>query len=298
MSDENETNKPAVPAIVQPGGAMLPAAALAKMAQAKFADNFGAGELLLPWLSRVQGTSDFVKKNKDRYIPDARPGDITDTLTLKLRKVQTVILVKFETHYATFKPGGGKLVKQWFTDRSAYDAAAFPPGKDFGKKIDADGNEVTETPMYYALMVDPEVGTSEPCCINFGSTQAKKTRRINTLARADIIVPDQNGNPIPVTPPIYARLFDLTTIDEANDQNAWIGWKADVADLVLAHKFGEVWYAKAEAFREQIEKGNVRPMAPEGSDEEGAGSYDRAAAAKDIGSGRAEAQKLDDDIPF
>jgi hypothetical protein len=295
---ETETKAPeaALPTVAQPGGSVVPMAALQKMAKAKHTDKFGAGELLLPWLSRVQGTSDFVKRNKPNYIPEAKVGDITDNLTLRLRAIQTVILVKFEVHYSTFKPGGGRLVHQWYTDRSGYDAASYPPGKDFGKKIDADGNEVIETPMYYALMIDNETGTADPCCINFGSTQAKKTRRINTLARADIVVPNEDGVHMPVTPPIYARLFDLTTIHEANDQNQWIGWVASVGELVLSHpKFGELWWAKAEAFREQIELGNVRPMPPDGSDDvdDAGGGSPRPGAAP-----RREPTTLDQDIPF
>jgi hypothetical protein len=277
-------------------------AALSKMQGAKHKDVFKAGELMLPWFQIVQSSSDIVKANKPTYNKDAREGDLTDTLTQKLRSTQTVILVKYETHYTTWKPKGGKLVKQWFADRSAYDAATFPEGRDFGHKIDAEGNEVRETPTYYILMVDTVTGTAEVATMAWGSTQAKKTRRLNTLARADLVGPDG----LPFTPPLYARLFDLSTRGEQNAEGkAYSGWSYKVGDLVLANeKFGEAWYAKAEAFREQIELGNVRPAPP--ADQAAEGDYGDGndgdpRPMRHAGTGSAApdaASELDKEIPF
>lgn len=246
-------------------GGALATSALARMAKAKHVDEFKSNELLIPWLKRVSGTSSVLKRNKPEYIEGAKIGDIVDTLTMKLRSSQTVILVKYETHYTTFAPGGGKVLKQWFTDRSAYDAASFPPGKSIGKKIDAEGNEVVESPMYYILACDMQTGAALPMCMSWGSTQAKKTKRLNALAKADMFVPTEMENgeivEMPFSPPLYARLFDIRTVDEANAEHSWVGWAFDVGPAVLATpKWGEMWYAKAEAFRDQIEKGAVRPM--------------------------------------
>lgn len=292
---------PNVPAVQQTGGQMVSVAALQKMATSKHKDAFGAGELLLPWLSRVQGTSDYVKDNKPNYIAGAKPGDITDSLTLKLRSIQTVILCKYEIHYTTYTPGKNrKMLKQWFSDSSAYDAAHYPPGFDYGSKIDAEGNVVVDKPMYYALAVDVTTGAADPVCIDFSSTQVKKVRRINTLARADVFVPDERGVLMPITPPIYARLFDLTTRKESDDENQWIGWVADVGDLVLSNeRYGEMWYAKAEAFREQIDQGNVHPIAQHADDDahpamvEGGGFVPKARPGPSVSHAH-----MDDDIPF
>lgn len=273
----------------------LPAAMLDKLAKAKHTDDFSAGDLFLPWLQIVQTSSAYMKRGNPEYIQDAREGDIIDNLTKNLRSTQQVIFVKFERHYTTWKPGGGKLVKQWFTDRSGYDAATFPEGKDFGKKIDADGNEVVETPMYYILILDPETGAAQPATMAWGSTQAKKVRKVNALARETVFV---GGNP--VIPPIYSRIFDISTVIETGNDKSWGGWAFKVGGLVLAHeKFGGSWWAQAEAFRDQIEAGNVRPAPP--VDQTAAGEEDLE-VPRPRGQQRpqntTDAKDLNDDIPF
>lgn len=276
----------------------LPASAMEKMQKAKHVDTFKAGELMIPWFQIVQTSSGFMKKNNAAYIKDAAEGDLIDTVSRRLRSTQQIILLKFETHYTTWKPKGGPLVKQWFADPTGYNAASFPEGRDFGAKIDGDGNEVRPSPMYYILMVDQKTGRADPATMSFASTQAKKTRRINTLAREDLTGADG----MPFTPPIYARLFDVTTVIETGkgDQadKSWGGWQVEVGDLVLSvPKYGEMWYAKAEAFREQIELGNVRPQPPAEAERELDDDADDRGSRREGPKG-AGGQKLDDDIPF
>lgn len=296
MTDSNQ-----VPATQATGVSTLSKSALAKMAGSKYKDNFSAKELMLPWFGIVQGSSDVMKANKPTYNRDAREGDLIDSLTQRLRATQTVILVKYEVHYTTWAPKGGKLIKQWYQDRSAYDAASFKDGRDFGDKVDAEGNDVRETPIYYILMVDTVTGAADVATMSWGSTQAKKTRRLNTLARADI--PDPDG--LPFTPPLYARLFDLSTRGEQNSEGkAFAGWTFTVGGLVLEHpKFGEMWWAKAEAFREQIELGNVRPQPPQDAPEvDDTGRAERARSVSDAevidGGVRSGGVNLGDDVPF
>lgn len=285
----------------QSGGAVaLPSAALAKMSKAKHVDTFKPGELMLPWLQIVQSSSGYMKRGNPNFVQGAAEGDIIDSVSRKVRAAQTIILVKFETHYTTFKPKAGPLVKQWFTDPTGYNAASFPEGKDYGTKIDGDGNEVQVGPMYYVLMVDLKTGRCDPASMSWGSTQAKKTRRLNTLAREDLIGEDG----LPFTPPLYARLFDITTtIENGKGDNAdktFGGWVAEVGDLVLSvPKFGDMWYAKAEAFRDQIDAGNVRPLPPaENEEATQRDDEDRPRRRRGEGPVTDVDGKLDDDVPF
>lgn len=282
------------------GGVALPKNAMERMAKSKHVDTFKPGELMIPWFQIVQTSSGFMKKNNAAYIKDAAEGDLIDTVSHRLRSTQEIILLKFETHYTTWKPKGGPLVKQWFADPTGYNAASFPEGRNYGAKIDGDNNEVRPSPMYYILMVDRTTGRADPATMSFASTQSKKTRRINTLAREDLPGPDG----MPYTPPLYARTFDVKTVIEngKGDQadKSWGGWQVEVGDLVLSvPKYGEMWYAKAEAFRDQIELGNVRPHPP--TDAERELDEDRAERTpwregpKGAGSG---APQLDDDLPF
>lgn len=280
MSKKTE-EKAAVPAVQSGGALALPASALEKLQKAKPTDDFGNGDFLVPYLSIVQGISGYVKKSHENYVEDARVGDIIDNVSKRPRDVTHVILCKFETHYTEWKANSGILVKQWFTDSSKYDAC----GDEFGKRLTPEGGEISPSKVYYVLEVNLENGKATPMVWALGGMQAKKARRINSLARMEIET--ANG---PILPPIYARIFELTTRDEDwGDGNSGPGWKAEPAGLVLANeKYGERWWAAAEAFREQIEKGNVRPQPP--VETESREDADGAAPAT--------GKKLDDDIPF
>lgn len=276
----------------------LPQNAMERMAKAKHVDTFKAGELMIPWFQIVQTSSSYMKRNKPEYLKDAAEGDLIDTVSRRLRSTQQIILLKFETHYTTWKPNGGPLVRQWFADPTGYNAASFPEGKDYGKKIDGDGNEVRPSPMYYILMVDAKTGRADPATMSFASTQAKKTRRINTLAKEDLT----GGDGMPFTPPLYARTFDVTTVMENgkgdNADKSFGGWNLEVGDLVLSvPKYGEMWYAKAEAFREQIELGNVRPQPPQEAERD-LNEDDQERAPRRERSASDAARTLDDDVTF
>lgn len=269
-------------------------------------DDFTAGDLVLPWLSMVQGTSGYVKRNDPNYNPDAKEGDITDNLTRRLRAMQSVILVRFEVHYTTWRPNGGAIVKQWFQDPTGYNAAKFPINKrtgkpnTFGNKIDADDNIVKPQNVYYIIAVDRETGVFMPMVWGLGSTQFGKAKKINSLAREMMIGPLG-----PYIPPIYARVFDLTSCGEQGEVDGqmkyWSGWVANPGEEVLQNKYGRMWIQAAIEFRKQVLAGQVRPALPEqaeavrddGQDDERdqqGGRYSESA-----GPGKTQ---VNDEIPF
>lgn len=261
-------------------------------------DDFKAGDLVVPWLVLVQTSGGYMKQNNPNYNREAREGDITDNLTKRLRSHQAVILCKYETHFTTWKPGGGKLVKQWFTDPSGWNAARYPDGKTFGNKIDADGNEVTQSAVYYILAVDLETGIFKPMVWSLASTQYGKAKKVNSLANEMMLGP--NG---PFTPPIYSRLFDLTSAIETggpDGNKSWAGWVINVGDAVLANKdFGMLWTQAAIEFRKSIAAGHVRPMPPESQGDAQDASYEEVPRERYEDGLRKGGQPADgEEIPF
>lgn len=262
----DETNLPVARKSTEVAAPQTHEEIMAFLAEQEKTDDFTAGDKVVPWLVLVQSSGDFMKRGKPNYNPEAREGDITDNLTRKLRSHQSVILCKFEVHYSTWKPKGGKLVKQWFTDASGWNAAKYPEGKTFGNKVDADGNEVRQSNVYYILAVDLDTGVFTPMVWSLSSTQFGKAKKINSLA-TEMMTNPLTGNPF--IPPIYARLFDLTSGIEhggPDGDKSWAGWIYNVGDAVLTHKYGMLWTKAAIAFRKEIEAGNVRPAAPEQSE--------------------------------
>ena len=246
--------------------AVLDDAALALMAGEAPTSDFKAGDTLVPYLQIVQSTSAYVKRADASFIPEAREGDIIDTLTLKLRAEAFVIPVKFDTTYTEWKPNQGGIVKQWGTDSSGYDRAR----GDYGAKTTEAGTEIVPYATYYCLLLDDE-GGSQPVVLSLKGMEFKKSRRWNGLLSTEMRGP--NGQPF--IPPYYARVFVLTTVPESNDQGSWSGWKIEPETFTLGLPNGKYLFEKAKAFRESIVSGAVRAaQAPSESEPRSAGATD------------------------
>lgn len=252
---------------------------LAMMAGARKTDDFKQEDILVPYLQIVQTTSPYMKRNDAGYLPDAREGDIIDTLSLKLRERAAFVPVKYEVRYTEWEPNQGGLVKQWGTDRSGYDAAE----GDFGTRRTADGNDIVPAATYYGLLLD-EDGTSQPVILSLTGTQAKKAKRLATLISA-LELTDANGDTF--NPPMYSRVYALTTVPESNDKGSWAGWRIEPGALLLTVKGGRSVFQKAMKLREQIDAGAVR-------------GNDSAAAATESSQRQrsGEAAQTDEEIPF
>jgi len=253
---------------------------LALMAGARKTEDFKQDDLLVPYIQIVQSGSPYVKRNDPLYKPNAREGDIIDTLTLKLREKAAFVPVKYEVRYTEWKPNRGDLVKQWGTDSSGYDAAE----GDFGTRVTADGNEISPAATYYGLLLD-EDGTSLPAILSLSGTQAKKARRLATLISA-LELTDANGEAF--SPPMYSRVYGLDTVPEQNDQGSWMGWRIEPGAMLLTVRGGKSVFLKAQKLREQVDAGLVKAnetaaAATESSQREGANS---------------DGTKEADDIPF
>jgi hypothetical protein len=269
---ENVIANEAANALVAPSG-LDEAAALALMAGEAPTNDFKAGDTIVPYLQIVQSTSAYVKRADAAFIPEAREGDILDTLSLKLRSEAFVIPVKFDVTYTEWKPNQGGIVKQHGNDATAYNAAV----GEYGAKTTAAGTEIVPYATYWCLLLDGD-GGSQPVLLSLKGTEYKKSRRWNGLLSTEMRGPDGK----PFIPPYYARVFKLTTVPESNDQGSWSGWRVEPNGLTLALPEGLYLFEKAKAFRESIVAGTAR--AAQNHDEPQA----RSAAATDP----------NNDIPF
>lgn len=229
---------------------------LSMMAGATKTNDFKQDDILVPYLQIVQSMSPYVKRNEPQYLSDAREGDIIDTLSLKLREKAAFVPVKYEVRYTEWEANQGPMVKQWGTDRSGYDAAE----GDYGTRRTADGNDIVPSATYYGLLLD-EDGTSQPVILSLTGTQAKKAKRLATLISA-LELTDANGDTF--NPPMYSRVYALSTVPESNDKGSWYGWRIEPGALLLTVKGGKSLFQKAMRLREQLDSGVAR-AAPEQS---------------------------------
>ena len=231
---------------------------------------FSMKQVIVPYLSIVQGVSGYVKRGHAGFVDAARVGDIIDTLTLRPVQEALVIPCKYEDHYTEWEvkierdPRGGekrsrgRLVKQWFTDRSKYDASA-KRGRDDGDgfpRITSEGNDINMTPTYYCLLYNN--GAVRPVVLPLGSTQAKKSRRWNGLIDAV----EFQGPDGPMTAPIYAVVYKLTTVTEGEGDKTYPGWKIEPHGFTLQQPNGRTAWTRAQGVRKAVEDGEMRMAAP------------------------------------
>ena len=251
---------------------------LALMAGARKTDDFKQEDILVPYLQVVQTTSPYMKRNEAAYLPDAREGDIIDTLSLKLRERAAFVPVKYEVRYTEWEQNQGGLVKQWGTDSSGYDAAE----GDFGTRVTSDGHDIVPAATYYGLLLD-EDGTSQPVILSLTGTQAKKAKRLATLISA-LELPTADGETF--NPPMYSRVYALSTVPESNDKGSWMGWRIEPGAMLLTVKGGRGVFLKAQKLREQVDAGVVK-------------ANEQAAAATEASQRRApDAANNDEESPF
>lgn len=266
-----------VPVVVDDTPPALSNDMLALMAGARKTDDFKKEDILVPYLQVVQSMSPYVKRNDPQYLSDAREGDIIDTLSLKLRERAAFVPVKYEVRYTEWEPNQGGLVKQWGTDRSGYDAAE----GDYGTRRTEGGNDIVPSATYYGLLLD-EDGTSQPVILSLTGTQAKKAKRLATLISAlEITQPDGEV----FNPPMYSRVYALTTVPESNDKGSWMGWRIEPGTMLLQIKGGKSIFLKAQKLREQIDAGEVR-------------ANEQAGASVERGQRQSGEATAPDDVPF
>lgn len=240
-----------VPTTQNGGAVAISPEDLALMQQAgSSSTDFKQEDLLIPYLLIVQATSAFIQRNDPDFIESARPGDILDTLTLECRQRVAFVPVKFEVTYTEWKANRGPMIKRWGTDASKYDASE----GDYGTRKTAEGTDIVPSATYYGLVIFEDQATM-PVTLNMNGTQFRKSRRLNTLiSMLEVAMPDGSK----INPPMYSRVYALSTVGESNDQGAWHGWKIEPGSMLLSVAGGRAVFEKAQRLRGQIEAGTAR----------------------------------------
>lgn len=249
--------KSSVPATQKGGG--VPATIAGEMAKdAGQGAGFKPDEVSIPFLAILQSGSPQVKKGPAK-IEGAEEGDIFNTVTQEIYKEGVrVVPCYFQKQYVEWKPrtAGGGFVRQ-HGDPAIMEKTHINP--ENGRSTLDNGNEIVPTAYYFVLV---EAGKSfERAVISMSSTQLKKSRRWN--AQISALQIDSGGGRM-VTPPIFSHFYKLSTVEESNDQGAWMGWKIGtdgmLSDLEL--------YRTARQFHDQLAKNEIDIAPPQTQDEQ------------------------------
>jgi hypothetical protein len=233
---------------------------------------FSADEMQIPFVRLLQALSPQLNKKKAEYIDGASSGDAFNNVTGQYwdgEQGLTVIPCYQTTKYLEFTPremGGG-----FRGEINPNNPVLQQTTRSGSKEILPNGNELVKSDQHFCLIVD-EDGGFQPAVIDMKSTQLKVSRRWKTqIAMQKVTLPDGRK----VTPPVFATMWKLRSVEESNDQGSWSNWAVEKVGLVKDRDL----YHEARTFRKSIEAGEVK-------------------AAPDEHEQSAARQEADQDIPF
>lgn len=228
---------------------------------------FDSSEMQIPFVRLLQALSPQLNKKKAEYIEGASAGDAFNNVTGQYwdgEKGITVIPCFQTTKYLEFVPrdmGGGfkgeipansPLLQQ--TTRSG------------SKELLPNGNELVKSDQHFCLIVE-EDGSFQPAVIDMKSTQLKVSRRWKTQIAMQKVKNPKTGTLM--TPPVFATMWRLYSVEESNDQGSWGNWQVERIGLVENRDL----LLEAKAFRDSIAAGEVK-AAPETDHNMGGSSND------------------------
>ena len=229
---------------------------------------FDSSEMQIPFVRILQAMSPQLSKKKPEYIEGASQGDLFNTVTNQYWDGEggiTVIPCYQTTKYLEFIPreqGGG-----FQGEIPANDTVLTKTTREGSREILPNGHELVKSDQHYCLVVDGD-GSFQPAVIDMKSSQLKVSRRWKTqIAMQKVKHPKTEQM---VTPAVYATMWNLSTIEESNDQGTWGNYTVSKVDLVNSRDLLQ----EAKAFRESIMAGEVKAAADPEHTSTGSSSVD------------------------
>jgi len=240
-------------------------------------EDFSQKDFTVPFIGVVQALSKVTQKNHSKYIRGAEQGQLINSATSQLYdgdKGIIVVAAYFQHRYVAWKPDNKGIAHDYGTDSTIYDQIpVVEDGKDKGKRLDPEGNEVVDSMEYFCLIVDPETETMEAAVIPFAKIHAKKSKKWNNLIRAHTEM--HNGKP--VKPAIYFYTYKITTVPESNDKGSWYSHQIeDHGKLMDLGEFGKMVFQAAKELRASVVSGELRAATEDPADDTAANDGDGA----------------------
>ena len=205
--------------------------ALATVDIEKFADqgfdNIDSKSLQLPFLKILSQLSPQVTQGDPKYMAEARPGMIINTVTDKLYdgvKGISVIPAFYKFEYIEWADRGQEGST---APRNVYSADSDIMSKttrgDDGKDRLSNGNYVEETASHYVIIC--EEGKHSSALITMKSTQRKKSKKWNSMMMS-LRSKKKDGQGF-FKPAPFTQTYRLKTVLEKNNLGSWFGWEIE-----------------------------------------------------------------------
>ena len=185
-------------------------------------ENVTARDVKLPIIKVLTSNSPALNESDAKYNADARPGDIFNEVSNTVYKGKEGMLVVPCLYVNTFN--------EW-ADRG--DSAGRPVAihgdpsimqttqrADDGRDRTESGTYIEDTGNHFVFILDEDYNPVESALITMKSTQKKKSRLWNSMMMSKRMK-GSNGF---FTPPSWASVYRLTTVQESNSKGTWYGW--------------------------------------------------------------------------
>ena len=232
--------------------------ALATVDIEKFADqgfdNIDSKSLQLPFLKILSQLSPQVTQGDPKFMAEARPGMIINTVTDKLYDGVKGILVipafyKFEyIEWADRGQEGSTAPRNVYPADS--DIMSKTTRGDDGKDRLANGHYIEETASHYVVISEDAMASE--ALITMKSTQRKKSKKWNSMMNL-MQIPKKDGKGF-FRPAPFTQNYTLKTVLEKNNLGSWYGWEIEHIGQVESEETIKAAYD----FYESCKKGAVR----------------------------------------
>lgn len=214
-------------------------------------ENVKANDLIIPRITILQGLSPQVQKNKPEYIAGASAGDICDVGTGEIFEPPLLFLpVHFIKQYLEWAPrSSGKGLVAIHNDDKILEQCTIDEKR---KAWLPNGNYVAETAQFFGFNL---TAGNRRSFLPMSSTQLKVARKWVTLASSEKI---KRPDGTEFTPPLFYRAYNLSTVEQTNNEGSWVGWKVERGPSMTELDGWKALYAEALQFRESLTKGEVR----------------------------------------
>ena len=218
------------------------------------AENITSKDVSLPFLKILTNNSPQVTQGDSKFVSEARPGMVINSVLNKLYNGQdgfNVVPCFFKFEYVEWADRG--------TQNSVAPVNSYPADSDIMSKTTRgddrkdrlpNGNYIEPTHYHYVMMVDENDQPSETAVIVMKATQAKKSKKWNSM----MLSQRRKGKSGFFQPPTWSQIYKLRTVLEKNSLGSWFGWEVEhVKDIP-----NKTLMDAAMAFYETCKKGNAK----------------------------------------
>ena len=224
---------------------------------AKGFENMTQEDLALPFLRILGQLSPQVTEGDAKYIANAKPGMIYNTVTSELydgKKGIRVIPCYYKKDFPEWSDRGdgpGAPVAVHLPN-----SPVIQTGKRDGSKIRLpNGNYLEETASYY-IMAETKTGGFTPALITMKSTQLNVSKKWNSMMKT-IQIPNGDGGF--AIPPMHGVVYNLSSVLQKNDKGSWYGWVVNMERIMGSAD--KSLYLMSKDFNSNVSKGNVQTKA-------------------------------------